>query len=54
MHGFGETGNATNKDTCYTLDKVTTYTNLIADGMEIITRLLTLLLRRSNYTSIWK
>jgi len=32
MHGFDETGNATNKDTCYTLDKVTTYTNLIADG----------------------
>jgi hypothetical protein len=32
MHGFGESGNATNKDTCYTLDKVTTYTNLIADG----------------------
>lgn len=32
MHGFGEEGNATNKDTCYTLDKVTTYTNLIADG----------------------
>ena len=32
MHGFDETGNATNKDTCYTLDKVTTYTNLLADG----------------------
>ena len=32
MHGFAETGNATNKDTCYTLDKVTTYTNLLADG----------------------
>ncbi|MDB9922753.1 hypothetical protein OAC96_00825 [Candidatus Pelagibacter sp.] len=32
MHGFGETGNASNKDTCYTLDKVTTYTNLLADG----------------------
>ena len=30
MHGFDETGNATNKDTCYTLDKVTTYTNFIA------------------------
>ena len=34
MHGFGETGNATNKDTCYTLDKVTTYTNLLADGVD--------------------
>ena len=32
MHGFDEPGNATNKDTCYTLDKVTTYTNLLADG----------------------
>ena len=32
MHGFGEEGSATNKDTCYTLDKVTTYTNLLADG----------------------
>ena len=32
MHGFDETGNATNKDTCYTLDKVTTYTNILADG----------------------
>jgi hypothetical protein len=30
MHGFDEAGNATNKDTCYTLDKVTTYTNFIA------------------------
>ena len=29
---LAKTGNATNKDTCYTLDKVTTYTNLIADG----------------------
>jgi hypothetical protein len=33
MFGFDETGSATNKDTCYTLDKVTTYTNLIADGV---------------------
>ena len=32
MFGFDEAGSATNKDTCYTLDKVTTYTNLIADG----------------------
>ena len=32
MHGFDETGNATNKDTCYTLDKVTTYTNFIASS----------------------
>ena len=32
MHGFDEPGNATNKDTCYTLDKVTLFTNLIADG----------------------
>jgi len=30
MHGFDEAGAATNKDTCYTLDKVTTYTNFIA------------------------
>jgi len=33
MHGFDEAGNATNKDTCYTLDKVTTYTNLLANGV---------------------
>ena len=33
MHGFDEPGNATNKDTCYTLDKVTLFTNLTADGL---------------------
>ena len=32
MHGYDETGNATNKDTCYTIDVVTTYTNIVADG----------------------
>ena len=32
MHGFGEAGNATNKDTCYTLDKVTLFTNFTASS----------------------
>ena len=31
---LAKTGNAINKDTCYTLDKVTTYTNLLADGVD--------------------
>ena len=30
MHGFDEDGSATNKDTCYTLDKVTLFTNFTA------------------------
>ena len=32
MHGFDEAGNATNKDTCYTLDKVTLFTNYTASS----------------------
>jgi len=32
MHGFDEAGNATNKDTCYTLDKVTLFTNFTASS----------------------
>ena len=32
MFGFDEAGSATNKDTCYTLDKVTTYTNFTASS----------------------
>jgi len=32
MHGFDEQGSAPNKDTCYTLAKVTTYTNFFASS----------------------